>query len=277
MALFERIELASADHGLPDASKFFIGDRYYHPELRLSVSHHDSDMELPKEADSLAEFCIRENLLASTLGKRAPFKADPYLQRLFVSRLVQQVRLAIKLKALIVGNRFFYSVYRIVGPYIKQFIDDTPGRLPDGLILELNEETLTLTGLEFAPASFDAFVAIRASKEISSYAASFREAIAVARSTNDLQSSLLNLMKTAMDSQEIAKRATGAIQTGGSILNVVGLIPIAGTVASIGSIGADLAGRAAEAKARKYDWYLLGSEMRSLGLKEFLAKLPKTQ
>jgi len=270
VALFQIIELASADHDLPERQRYRTGDSYFHPELRLSVSH--KDFEWTGEAKSLAEFCFKSRLVDNLFAGVPLFSGNRGLQHHFLSRLVLQVRLAIRLNALLVGDRFFQSVYRAVGPYIKQFVDDTPGPLPEGLTLELSERTIAVTGLEFAPASFDAFCAIRASKQISEYATSFRDAISKARTSSDLDSGLLHLMKQALDSEEIARRASAALQATGSVLNVVGLIPVAGTVASIGSIATDIAGRAADAKARKHHWYLLGSEMKSVALTDLLRK-----
>lgn len=272
VSLFDRIELASADHALPDQHTYFSGDQYYHPDLRLSVSQRYEDNEWTDEATRLTEFCLQTKLLDSTFGQHSFFKGNQFHQRHFISRLLQQVRLAIKLNALIVGDTFFHTVYKIISPYIKQFIDDSPGPLPDGLILNLDERTLAITGLEFAPASFDAFAAIRTSKDISTYSSEFRNAIGIALSSNDLDKTLLGLMRKALDSQEVTKHVTNAIQTTGSVLNFIGLIPVAGSVASLGCIGADAAGRATESLRRHHNWYLLGSEIKSISLKQLLLK-----
>ncbi|MFW6854900.1 hypothetical protein ACODYM_26770 [Burkholderia gladioli] len=271
VALFDRIELASADHALPDRETYAAGDGYFHPDLRLSVSH--KDVEWTDESDSLASFCFQTGVLDSTFAQHPFFQSDRNLQRHFLSRLVLQVRLAIRLNALLIGDSFFQDVYRKVSPYIRQFVEDLSGQLPQGLILDLSERTLAVTGLEFAPASFDAFAAIRSSKEIAAYASSFREAIGKSLSAPDLDSALLQLMKQALDSQEVSRRATSAIQTTGSVLNIVGLVPVVGSIASVGSIGADVAGRIAAARERKHNWYLLGAEMKSVALKQLLRSL----
>lgn len=269
-ALFENIELASADHGLPERTRYSGENGYFHPELRLSISHKEH--EWTSEADSLAEFCFKTHLVDHLFRQHKFFSKDRFLQRHFLSRLLLQVRLAIRLNALLVGDAFFHAVYKTVSPFIKQFIDDTPGQLPEGLTLELNEKTFAAIGLEFAPASFDSFIAIRASEQIASYAVSYRQALGMAREHQDFESALLDLMRSALDTEAIARHVTGAMQTTGSITNIVGLIPVVGTIASLGSIGADLVGRVAAAKALGQQWYLIGSEMRTIGLKQLLLK-----
>lgn len=268
--LFERIELASADHALPDYAKYVTGDDYYHPELRLAMSWQDR--EWSKEGEAFARFASRTRILDKHFATHPLFSRNQDARRHFLCRLVQQIRLAIRRNAVIVGDDFFQSVYSTVAPHIKAFMDDSAGTLPSGITLAINHSTLAVTGLDFAPSNFDAFAAVRASKEVSDYAASFRKAIGKARDSSDPHDTLLDLMREAMDSERVSELAAGAFQSTGSVLNVVGMVPVLGTGASVGSIAADIAGRAAAAQARHERWYLLGPKMKEVSLKGILRK-----
>jgi len=268
--LFDRIELASADHAYPDSQKFRSGDNYFHPDLRLSVSH--GYHEFPKEGRAFADYINKKKILREQFRKHSIFRKDTFSREHFLIRLFQQVRLAIRHDAVIIGDEYFQACYRLVAPYIKQFIDDTPGPLPDGITLALDENTLSITGLNFAPSNFDSFVNVRTSKEISEYATSFRDAIDKSRTSSNQESSLIEIMREAMETEKISTMAAGALQTSGSVLNVAGMIPILGTAASIADTVSDIAERAASAKAKKNSWYLLGSKMKEIEIKSLLTK-----
>lgn len=271
VSLFDKIELASADHALPDAQSCTTGEVYFNPALRLSVSH--KDLEWSPEIDNFTKFCIDSRLVESVFKGNPLFQDRERSQRVFLFRLVQQVRLAINSGALLIGDNFFEAVYRKVRPYIKQFLDDTPGSLPEGLSLQINENTLTATGLAFVPTTYDAFCDIRSSTKISDYAVSFRDAIGKAQSSPDFEANLLGLMKDALDNAEVLQHASTGFKTTGSVLNFVGLIPFAGTIASVAGIGDDIAGRVAEAKQHNYEWYSLGSKMQDVALTGLLKRL----
>jgi hypothetical protein len=66
--------------------------------------------------------------------------------------------------------------------------------------------------------------------------------------------------------------ATTAFQTTGSVMNVVGLIPVVGTVASVANIATDVSARLAEAQAKKRRWYLLGPKMSEVALTNILRR-----
>jgi hypothetical protein len=269
-SLFENIELASADHGYPDYKTYLVGDSYRHPELRIAMSWQDR--EWSKEGEEFAKYANVTRLFGDIFEKHPHFRGNKNAQEHFLCRLIQQIRLAIRKDATIVGNDFFYSVYQIAAPHVKAFIDDSTGQLPEGLALNLGERTLDIVGLNFSPENFDEFAAVRSSVEISKYATAFREAVVEASSTPNLQSRLIDLMKEAMDSQDVARRAKGVFQTTGSILNVAGFIPIAGTIASVGGVVADAAERGLEKKISLKDWYLIGPKMKDVALKDFLSK-----
>jgi len=269
--LFERIELASADHALPDRQSYSTGESYYHPDLRLSMSFEDK--EWSPEGLALAKYVMNRQLLEHLFRGHELFKNDPEAQRHFLCRLVQQVRLAIRRNAILIGDDFFQEAYRQISPLIKQFVDDTPGLMPEGITLALNENTLVVVGLNFAPSNYDGFCSIRASKEVSGYAAAFREALGKANNSDDLQTSLLRLMKEAMESEHIAKLASGALQTTGSVMNVVGMLPVVGTGANIVDIASDIGERVADSQAKKQHWYLLGPRMKEIEISRLLRRL----
>jgi hypothetical protein len=118
-----------------------------------------------------------------------------------------------------------------VAPWITTVFQGAPDS-PQPSSLTLSADTLRVVGLDFAPADLDAFAAIRMSKEITKYAELFRSALQAAHTSTKPENELLRIMAEAMDSAEVAQKAAGALETIGSIVNVVGLVPVVGTIAS---------------------------------------------
>ena len=97
---------------LPDAQSCTTGEVYFNPALRLSVSH--KDLEWSPEIDNFTKFCIDSRLVESVFKGNPLFQDRERSQRVFLFRLVQQVRLAINSGALLIGDNFFEAVYRKV-------------------------------------------------------------------------------------------------------------------------------------------------------------------
>ncbi|MDP1892170.1 MAG: hypothetical protein Q8K55_14850 [Gemmatimonadaceae bacterium] len=263
VALYPEIRIAGADAGVPD----------YDPTIRLGMDRSDS--EWSPENIAVATAALSEPATRAFLNGHAVLANNDELQRHFLCRTSLQIRLAAKSSATLVGSSFFHRAYTHVAPWIRELLGETTTSDAPHSRIAIEQSTLSIVGLEFAPASVDAFAAIRASKEIAAYAEGFRGAIEEAATDEHLETRLLALMAEAMDSSDVAEHASRGFQTAGSLMTAVGFIPLVGNAASVLGAGTDVAGRAAAAIAKRKEWFLLGAKLQDIAIRETLARHKK--
>ncbi len=237
--LFPQIILAPADAKLPDSASYLSGREYYHPDLRLTMKY-TGDHEWSDETQEVAKAAAANPEVTGLLTQIAHVGSDRNKQHHFLCRLVIQNRLAMATSATLVGDSMFQRLSKLV--------------------------------LNFAPGTREAFTAIRSSRAISGYAESFRKALITASSQANLDTALVQLMREAMDSADIAEQVAGGLETSGSALNLIGFIPLVGNIASIMGVGTDAASRTAEKVADKKSWYLIGAKMHEVALRDVLKR-----
>lgn len=271
--LFDEIVLGSADHPLPDWEKYRVGPGYFHPDLRVLASF--DDQEWTAEGEELAGKAWEGQLLEDIFRGVPHLAGDRGAQRHFVCRLLQQTRMAVKYEATLVGDHIFQAAYLKLAPMLEPLVSERPSSRLRDTVLAVGSSTLSVVGLDFRPGNLDAFAAIRNSADISAYAKNFRAAITLASTNADRERALLLAMREAMEFEKVARVAQGALETTGTVASVVGFIPILGSVASAVGVAADAGERAAEKYADGRSWYLIGSRMQEIALKDALARLEK--
>jgi hypothetical protein len=253
--LFDEIVMTPADARTPNDDSLHVtrGGEYleWNPEVR----------ELAGE--------LLQTSIVGPLMAQAPYFPDTESRFHFLCRTIAQIIIANKNEAVLVGNSFFSQVYSSVATHMGGILNASTSNATWTLDLDL----LGIVGLDFGSADMETFTAVRQSKDISSYAKEFREAIGKAAAGSDLKSELLKLMKTALDQESIARHASGAFETIGSMANVAGLIPLVGNLASVVGIAVDASGRASKKLETKKQWYLIGPKMREIVIKDLLEKL----
>ena len=139
-------------------------------------------------------------------------------------------------------------------------------------MLAIDEQSIRLLGLDFSPSNIDAFYAIRGSRAITSYSSRFREvAFSIPASANQ-EVAFVDLMAEAMDDADVAKHAAKAFDSAGAIMNVVGLIPVVGSLASAAGIGSAIGEKVAERKQESHEWFLIGNKMREVEIRHLLSR-----
>lgn len=79
-------------------------------------------------------------------------------------------------------------------------------------------------------------------------------------------------MKKSMEQEQISKYVAGAFETVGSVANVGGLIPVIGSITTAIGITSDASARTLRTIETKKQWYLVGTKMREIILKDTLSK-----
>jgi hypothetical protein len=267
VALFDTVELAPGDQPLPDARTYSSGDTYFHPQLRISCSQDFH--EWPEDTGAFAKYLLTEKKeLINVLNKAG--MVDDFAKIQFISRLVLQCRIAMRKDAVVIGNGVFEAVYRIVAPCMGAHIEGWPLELEREQSLMLEPALLDTIGLCVPAATFDAFCLIRGCAEITDYAKQFRDAISTASEQEDLEGTLLSLMREAREKDRITQHAVSALQASCSLSGVagafVGALPLGGTVTSLVGLGTDLAARRIMDSSKSRRWYTFGSRLQELSL-----------
>lgn len=257
--LFDNILMTPADAQIPRDSS-------------LRVSFGGEYMEWNDEVEELAKRLLQKQEVHTLVSKNPDFPEE-FSQFHFMCRTISQMIIADKTNAILVGNSFFNQIYSEVAKELGQIY--TKGSTPNSS-WSLDLELLDIVGLDFGTADLDKFAAIRQNNEISGYSSEFRKAISEASSKPDLQKQLILLMKKAMEQEQISKHVAGAFETVGSVANVGGLIPVIGSITTAVGITSDASARTARSIETKKQWYLIGTKMQEVILKNTLSKYNAT-
>lgn len=270
-SLYPKIILGAADAHLPDSQAYLTGHIYEHPDLNISLDFNEN--EWADDNQEIAKHAATDPALVKLLIENESVVGDSSLWHHFLCRTVLQIRLAAKSGGTLIGDDFFKKIYSLVAPWVSELSKLNIVRASEPISkLDISTSLVDLIGLDFSPANLDAFAAIRASKEISRYATSFRQALADSQASGDLEGTLIELMAQAMETSAVANKVSSAFQTTGSIMNVLGFIPLVNTVTSVIGVTSDVASRAASSKADRADWILLGPKLREIALLDALKR-----
>lgn len=264
--LFDMIVIAPADARFPDVHANLTGDLYSHPDLRLSSDFKYNEWD--KENKKMSKWLLRNKNIQKLFEGNSHF-SDTYIRHNFLCRVLLQIRVADANNAVLVGNSFFNQIYNET---IRCFGESDLNQRKNAL-WTLDLSFMDIFGLDFGSTDIDTFAAVRQTKEISAYANAFRDAISQALPAQDLKQRLLQIMKEALEHENIARRTGKAFQTVGSVANVGGLIPFVGTITTGIGIGADVSSRVAQKVEADKQWYLLGPKMKEVALKDLITRV----
>lgn len=267
MTLFEEVLLPPADEYLPDYRQCSTEQGYYNPDLRVRVGR---DWDFLIEARQIAASLIRDGQLLNLLNNFPELPQDPAKLQFLLERIIGQLKLAIQNNAVIIGGQsaghLVSEVWRLAEHEITEVGSKTS--CPD--VLSFGKESFKVTALAWECDDVNSLRAIRSSMEIREYADSFRDALFSAANSDEMNREMRRLMREAMDSEAIAKRVKGALETVGVTSTGVGLIPGLGTPASLVGLASFLGYKKAEREEQKHQWYLLGTKIREVSLKQIL-------
>ena len=264
LTLFDEVMLPPADEYLPDHIQYRVGNQYYHPDLGIRVG---DEWDFLREADRIAEKLMRESDIAAFIVENTNLPNDI---KFFLGRLIEQLRLATKHGAVIVGGEAVGRLAAKVWRLVQYDVIDICGPYPSPDFFSFEDDSFKVTALTWECEDVESLKAIRTSSEIKSYSLKFRKALFEAVNGDDMKKEMRRLMREAMDSEAIAKKAKGAFETVGALSNSVGAIPVLGTPATLAGLGAFLGGKKAERSEQEHQWYLLGVKMREADLRRIV-------
>jgi hypothetical protein len=274
--LYTEIYLGVADEFLPDRESYTAGDMYRHPDLRLNALVSTTrylQQESPEQR--LLSYAVIQNELA-------PLTNDPEEGLLILHRIVDQIRLALSVDAVLIVGDQVASLVRQVFQQIRGDLHLQAPELHDVHRLVVEQSELRAMGLTWQCPDLDEFAAIRMSSEITTYADGFRSALESVQDTPQRLEKMKELMREAMSREAIARRANGAFETVGMVTDIIGAaldsipnemlpgaVPLFNDLVSLGS--QMTSGQIKRIEAR-HKWYLLGPKIHQLSLQDALKR-----
>jgi hypothetical protein len=267
--VFEEVVLPGAD---TPYSQF---DSRGEDEMHLAALDLFSGWEPIREAQQLLapheEELLRDPVIAGVLGRLPRDAQHMALLYAMADVVLTQAHAAPVLCA--PGRR------RIVLRLIELGVADIPAEVTEAIhnsqpMMEGLEGYVAIAGLTFISDSIDRLARVKWNQKIRDYAGSFQAVL-----LNDAEQGfepLLDKIADAWSSAEVATEVGGVFSAASRSLGPVGLVPGAGTVTGLVSMGADGASVLAERQAEKLRWYELGPEIRRFeSLENMQAELHK--
>ena len=266
--LFDEILLPTADEYLPEHWLYTSGDSYFNPHIRLRVDH---TWDFKRDAHEMARRLLEDDSVVEVLIG-ADLVQHQGAAEFLITSIIEQLRLALENNAVLVAGD---GVAAVVDQVFRRVVTEIA---PEGSTaqtprtLTITPRTLRLIGLDWHCDTFDSFVGIRESKDITDYGVGCRKALASIKNTDDLQNEFIGLLRRAMDSAEVASRVKGAFEVTGVGSNIASAVPVAGSIATLIGLGAYLGANAAQRRQKEDEWYLIGSKLREVALKNLLRR-----
>lgn len=253
--LYDDIFIASADIGLPDSNSFLHGDDYFNPLIGL----HHSWGEYRRHQNTLDEL-VSEDLHDPNIYRLLP-KGEQWRQKLIMERINLQIILALQHDAKI-----------LAGPVARQIIDikihkasqsnlTIPVELEELRKVNVLDKYFDFACFEFKAPRYDDLVALKQDHLVQEYSKHFNKIMDDILISENPYDSFVKLMNKSMIRKDLAKNIRSGFSGSGRFCTWVGLIPIAGNIASAFGAGSDVGTQAAIKAELHNAWYLLGPRM----------------
>jgi len=127
--------------------------------------------------------------------------------------------------------------------------------------LGATQDYVGLAGPVFVAPDLDTLEDLKSNRDLRNYSNAFIAAIGRVGSTES-RVELLNAIQAAISSAALSRRIGGVFEGTATALNVVGLVPVLGSAASIAGLGAEGASRLAASRERSNRWFELAAQVR---------------
>jgi hypothetical protein len=253
--VFEEVVLPGAD------AAYANFEPHGEDEMRLAALELFSGWEPIREAQQLLapheEELLRDPTIASILGTLPGDAQHLALLYAMADVILTQAHAAPVLCA--PGRR------RIVLRLIELGVVEIPAEVAKGIrnsepVMEGLEGYIDIAGLTFISDSVERLSRVKWNQKIRNYAENFQAVL-----LDDAKGGfdpLLDNIADAWSSAEVATEIGGVFSATSRSLGPLGLVPGAGTITTLASMGADGASALAERRAEKLRWYELGPEIR---------------
>lgn len=253
--LYNNIYLSPWDIDMPKAHRW---------NLRFALKYEDKDFGVKFDwmwrANSEEYFSEIPKLLENKKIKKILAKLDIEGQEQFLQDCITQIFIANQFKASIIGGIDTIVLLKLINDILKIQQIKLHTELPKLEAWGLNS-TFQLSSLCLDIKKLDEYRILRSNKTILKYAQTFKKYLNTLPFGNTDDSILYNAMLEAIETEELASKISGGLDVTGTILNMVGLIPVVGTVTGIVGLAADAGEKGTDKIKENNSWWALAPEI----------------
>lgn len=251
--IYDNVILSAADNAIPDSQKYQSGGEYYNPDFGLylawgsEVIHYDF---LEEKIKNILQDSQIKNLLNGI-----PIPAH--------WQIIREVYLDLEMANKFNAPLFTLGRRQALAQRVSEIEQFGETEMSGKTQIKIISNYLDITGLLFQPVDIQSFYYLKSEKDLRDYSKSFLDLINNYQHDEsiDLRKQLLLAIKEAMSKDSLNSKTSGIFNVSSTVMNYVGLIPVAGTVAGLVGIGAELAATGLDKVNEKNKWYEFASQI----------------
>lgn len=245
--IYETVILPAADNPVPGYNKYETNGEYYNPEFGLYFTWRD-EANYRHVIDEKINQAIADKEIGAML-----WSIPKHVHQQIVGEVYFELSMANKFDATL----FTLGRRQAIARRIPQIENEKEPKLSKVTPIKTVSSYLDITGLLFQPLDVQSFYYLKTERDLREYSTSFLRIIEEFSPDNsrDIKRELLLLIKDAIDRDKLNSKISGIFEGGSTLMDYVGLIPVAGTVAGIASIGTDWAAKGINKLNQKNKWY----------------------
>jgi len=254
--IYDTVILPAADNAFPDYEKYESNGEYYNPEFGLYFTWRD---------EANYRYTINEKIqraIADLEVSALLWNIPKHVHEQIIGEVFFELSMA---------NKFDATLYTLgrrqaIAKRIAQIENDKSTEFSEISKIKVVSSYLEITGLLFQPMDIQSFYYLKTEKDLREYSNSFLKVMEdfLADNPSEVKRELLLLIKEAISKDKLNSKISGVFEGSLTIMNYVGLIPVAGTIAGLVGIGSDLASRGVEKLNKKHKWYEFASQIEKM-------------
>jgi hypothetical protein len=252
--IYDIVIVPAADTAFPDSSKYQQNNgEYYNPEFGLYFTWRD-DANYRHIIDEKKQRALEDKQVSALL-----WNIPKHAHGQIVSEVFFELSMANKFNATL----FTLGKRQALAKRIVEIESEKRLEFSQANQLKIVSSYLDITGLLFQPMNIQSFYYLKTEKDLREYSSAFLKVVEDFNSENaiDIKRELLLLIKEAISKEKLNSKVSGIFEGSSTIMNYIGLIPIAGTVAGVIGIGTDLAAKGIDKINDKHKWYEFASQI----------------
>jgi hypothetical protein len=254
--IYDTVILPAADNSFPDFEKYESNGEYYNPEFGLYFTWRD-EANYRHIVNDKIQRAIADKEVSALL-----WNIPKHVHEQIISEVYFELSMANKFNATL----FTLGRRQALAKRIAEIENEKTPDLSETSKIKVVSSYLDITGLLFQPMDIQSFYYLKTEKDLREYSTSFLKVVEdfAPENPTDIKRELLLLIKEAISKDKLHSKISGVFEGSSTIMNYVGLIPVAGTVAGLVGIGTDWAARGVDKLNERHKWYELASQIEKI-------------
>ena len=258
--IYKTLVIPPVDIPLPDYEKWQTDYGYENKDLGI-LYHHPRERGWYGEIDSLIETDMNDAVVQRILHN---VPKHSWFQILRDARYEIKLAYVFECPVLCSQGRRALIQRLLESDYESGRID-----IVNSSVVAAVEEYVDIAGLVFNPRNIQGLYDLKTDNDLRQYANSFASTIHEFHNEPNVRRRLLELMRDSIGKSAIARSTVGFLDASSTILGFVGLLPVLGTISTIGGIATSGTSYGAKKYQQKHEWYQLAPRiLETLTLKQ---------